>query len=110
MKAAMSTSTEMTTQKMKFYYLPGAILYHIIPEKKLTDDYFQRLTYGIGVSERYRTKQISQKKYLQRLWKESIKWGGTLVLWTGFALRGQFAKGNKLVLFRKNVTKGLLKG
>ena len=101
---------KMTSHKMKFYYLPTAILYHIIPEKKLTDDYFQRLTYGIGVSEYYRTKQISQKKYLHRLWKECIKWGGTLVLWCSFALRGQFAKGNKLIAFRKNVTRGLLKG
>lgn len=101
---------KMTTRGMKFYYLPNAILYHIIPEKKLTNDYFRRLTYSIGVSERYRTRQISQKKYLNRLWKECIKWGGTLVLWLSFALKGQFAKGNKLVAFRANVTRGLLKG
>ena len=101
---------KMTSQGMKFYYLPTAILYHLIPPKKLTQDYFDRLTYGIGVSERYRTKQIGQGKYLGRLVKEAIKWGGTLVLWTGFALKGQFKKGNKLVAFRKNVTKGLLRG
>lgn len=101
---------KMTTQGMKFYYLPTAILYHIIPAKKLTPDYFNRLTYGIGVSERYRTKQISQKKYLNRLYKEVIKWGGTLVLWCGFAARLQFSKANKLIIFRYNVTKGLLKG
>ena len=101
---------KMTSQGMKFYYLPTAILYHLIPPKKLTQDYFDRLTYGIGVSERYRTKQIGQGKYMGRLVKEAIKWGGTLVLWTGFALKGQFKKGNKLVAFRKNVTKGLLRG
>lgn len=101
---------KMTTRGIKFYYLPTAILYHIIPEKKLTTDYFNRLTYGIGVSERYRTKQISQKKYLGRLWKEAIKWGGTLVLWFRFALCGQLAAANKLVIFRWNVTKGLLGG
>ena len=94
---------------MKFYYLPNAILYHLIPPKKLTQDYFDRLTYGIGVSERCRTLQISKQKYHKRLLKEAVKWGGTLVLWTGFALKGQLAKGNKLVAFRKNVTRGLLK-
>ena len=67
-----------------------------------------RLTYGIGVSERYRTLQISRKKYLNRLAKEAVKWGGTLVLWCSYALRLQFAKGNKLVAFRRNVTRGLL--
>lgn len=101
---------KMTSRGMKFYYLPNAILYHLIPPKKLTQDYFDRLTFGIGVSERYRTQQIGKKKYLVRLAKEAVKWGGTLVLWTGFALRGQFNKGNKLVAFRKNVTRGLICG
>jgi GT2 family glycosyltransferase len=99
---------KMTTHGMKFYYLPTAILYHLIPPKKLTQDYFDRLTHSIGVSERYRTRQIGTGKYLKRIVKEGVKWGGTMVLWTGFALRGQFAKGNKLVTFRYNVTRGLL--
>ena len=101
---------KVTSRGMKFYYLPTAILYHLIPPKKLTQDYFNRLTYGIGVSERYRTKQIGTKKYLARLVKEAVKWGGTLVLWTGFALKGQFNKGNKLIVFRRNVTRGLISG
>jgi hypothetical protein len=100
---------KMTSRGMKFYYLPNAILYHLIPPKKLTQDYFNRLTFGIGISERYRTQQIGKKKYLARLAKEAVKWGGTLVLWTGFALRGQFNKGNKLIAFRRNVTQGLLR-
>lgn len=101
---------KMTTAGMHFYYLPTAILYHLIPSKKLTKDYFDRLTYSIGVSERYRTLQIGKKKYIVRLAKEAIKWGGTLILWMSFALKGQFGKGNKLVAFRRNVTKGLLCG
>lgn len=99
---------KMTTRGMKFYYLPTAILYHIIPDKKLTPDYFQRLTYSIGVSERYRTRQIGTGKYINRLFKECIKWGGTLALWCSFAVKGQCAKGNKLIRFRHNVTRGLL--
>lgn len=99
---------KMTSRGMRFYYLPTAILYHLIPPKKLTKDYFDRLTYGIGVSERMRTLQIGKKKYLSRMVKEAVKWGGTLVLWTGFALKGQFNKGNKLIAFRKNVTLGLV--
>lgn len=101
---------KMTTNGMRFFYLPTAILYHIIPAKKLTQDYFNRLTYGIGVSERYRTRQISTSKYLKRIVREGIKWGGTIVLWLGFAVRLQFAKANKLVVFRWNVTRGLLFG
>lgn len=99
---------KMTSRHIRFFYLPTAILYHIIPEKKLTQDYFDRLTYSIGVSERYRTLQISKKKYRNRLMKEAVKWGGTLVLWCKFAITFQFSKGDKLVAFRRNVTRGLL--
>lgn len=99
---------KMTTIGIRFFYLPTAILYHIIPEKKLTQDYFNRLTYSIGVSERYRTLQISKGKYLKRLFSEAIKWAATLVLWLKFAITLQFSKGNKLVLFRWNVTRGLV--
>lgn len=99
---------KMTSRGMKFYYLPTAILYHLIPPKKLTKDYFNCLTYSIGVSERYRTLQIGKKKYFVRLAKEAVKWAGTIVLWISFALKGQFCKGNKLVVFRWNVTRGLL--
>lgn len=99
---------KMTTRGMRFYYLPTAILYHIIPPQKLTQDYFDRLTHGIGVSERYRTQQISKKKYRKRLLLEAYKWCGTLALWCSFVIKGQPAKGNKLVQFRRNVTKGLL--
>ena len=101
---------KMTSLHIRFFYLPTAILYHIIPEKKLTQDYFDRLTYSIGVSERYRTLQISRKKYYARLFKEAVKWGGTIVLWCKFLITLQPAKGNKLVAFRRNVTRGLLTG
>lgn len=99
---------KMTSRGMKFYYLPTAILYHLIPPRKLTQDYFNRLTAGIGASERYRTKQISQWKYLKRIVMEGVKWAATLLLWCMFVLKGEWHKGNKLMAFRWNVTHGLL--
>lgn len=99
---------KMKAMGMRIYYLPNAILFHLIPDRKLTEDYFNQVSYGIGQSERQRTKSISQRKYFKRLFQEAVKWGGTIVLWIGFALKGQFKKGNKLVAFRKRVTRGLL--
>lgn len=101
---------KMTARGMAFYYLPNSILYHIIPEKKLTKDYFDRLTYGIGVSERYRTLRISKTKYLKRLLSECVKWAATIAIWVFFVLRFQPRKGCKVVAFRWNVTRGLLFG
>ena len=99
---------KMVAEGMTFRYLPGAILYHSIPHYKLEPDYFNRLTRGIGDSERLRTKAISGRAYILRLFKELVKWGGTIALWCGYALRGRFKCGNMLVRFRANVTAGLL--
>ena len=99
---------KMRTQGMRIYYLPNAILYHLIPERKLTDDYFNLVSYGIGQSERYRTKSISKSKYRKRLFQEAVKWGGTIALFLVFIVTLSPMKGWKLIQFRHNVTKGLL--
>ena len=93
---------------MQVLYLPTPILHHIIPQTKLEEDYFNRLTLQIGRSERMRTLAISKSKYIKRLFSEGVKWGGTLALLGIYTLQGHPMKGWKLVLFRRNVTKGLL--
>ena len=99
---------KMKAQGMRFMYLPKMILHHIIPQKKLERNYFDRLTKQIGISERQRTLAISKGKYINRLFKEAIKWGGTLVLLCLYTISFHPMKGWKLVLFRCNVTQGLL--
>jgi len=99
---------KMRAQGMRFMYLPKMILHHIIPQKKLERDYFDRLTYQIGLSERQRTLAIGKGKYINRLLKEAVKWLGTFVLLFGYTLQGCPMKGWKLVLFRRNVSRGLL--
>ena len=98
---------KMKAQGMRFMYLPKMILHHIIPQKKLERDYFDRLTLQIGQSERQRTLAIGKGKYINRLAKEAVKWCGTIVLLLGYTLQGAPMKGWKLVLFRRNVSRGL---
>ena len=98
---------KMNALGMAILYVPNAILYHIIPEQKLQKDYFNRLTYSIGQSERTRTLNISVTKYLKRLFLELIKWSASLVLCIGYTLALTPQKGFKLLVFRWNVTKGL---
>lgn len=93
---------------MQVLYLPWPVLHHSIPPYKLQEDYFNRLTTQMGVSERQRTLAISQLEYSKRLFNEAIKWGGTLVLWLRYAIVGQVSKGDKLISFRTKVTRGLL--
>ncbi len=90
------------------YYLPDIAVEHCIPTSRTTDEYICHLGLGVGQSERQRTLAISKLEYSKRLLMEGIKWVGTLTLWIGYCLQGHPTKGNKLFLFRRNVTKGLL--
>ena len=96
-------------QNGNIYYFPDVVVQHVIPPSRTTKDYIERLGEGVGRSERIRTLGISKWEYLKRLFSELVKWGGTIVLWLGFALRGQLEKGNILFTFRRKVTSALLK-
>ena len=98
----------MRKRKMKIFYLPKAILYHIIPKRKLEKKYFNQLTYEIGKSERQRTLSYSRLKFAERLFVELLKWGATCVLFLFYLIKLTPKKGGKLLIFRRNVTKGLL--
>ena len=100
---------KMTAAGMHFWYLPDAILYHSIPVYKLQKTFFDRLTHSIGASERLRTKALGPKAYCRRLVAEGVKWGGTLVLSLFYLLTLRPSCGAKLIRFRWNVTRGLVK-
>ena len=99
---------KMKRQGMQFIYLPDAILYHSIPGYKLEQDYFDRVTRGIGSSERARTYWVGQKAYRRRLLSEANKWVVTIALWCFYLITFRPQCGNKLVQFRRNVTKALI--
>ena len=99
---------KMKREGMQFVYLPDAILYHSIPGYKLEADYFNRLTTGIGQSERARTLRIGKSSYRKRLLSELKKWCATIVLWCFYLITFRPGRGNMLIRFRRNVTKALL--
>lgn len=99
---------KMKREGMQFVYLPQAILYHSIPGYKLEADYFNRLTAGIGQSERARTLRIGKSSYRKRLLSELKKWCATIVLWCFYLITLRPQRGNMLIQFRRNVTKALL--
>jgi len=90
------------------YYFPEIPIYHYIPEYKTTDEFFDRLTYSVGKSERIRTKSISGKEYAKRLVLESVKWAASFILFFWYLLKLSPGKGTRLLRFRWDVTKGLL--
>lgn len=89
-------------------YFPGIKVQHCIPPKRTTKSFIAQLGLGVGCSEKLRTQNISIFSYYKRLFMECVKWGGTIVIWFYYAIQGHCEKGNILVLFRANITKGLL--
>ena len=88
-------------------YFPNIGVKHCIPGRRTTREFVGRLAYGVGVSERLRTKNLGSFAYCKRLFMECIKWAGTIVLWCLYTIKGQHPKGAILVMFRHHVTKGL---
>jgi glycosyltransferase involved in cell wall biosynthesis len=99
---------KMKRHGMQFVYLPDAILYHSIPDYKLEQDYFDRVTEGIGRSERARTFWVNDRAYKKRLLQEANKWIATIVLWCFYLVTFRPQCGKKIVQFRRNVTKALI--
>ena len=91
-------------------YFPNIKVEHCIPPKRTTKEFIAKMGYGIGISERLRTRKLGGFSYVKRICAEFVKWGGTMVIWFYYVIRGHYPKGEILVLFRYNVSKGLLLG
>ena len=73
------------------YYVPTAIMWHIIPPRKISREYFESLCYQVGRTQRLRAG----------------KWGATLLLALGFLLRFSVPKARYLLLMRRQITRGI---
>lgn len=82
-------------------YAPRAVMYHIIPPQKLSREYFVRLSYNTGLSQRRRALLH------RRLWRlrfgELIKWLATLCL----CLVHRPAQSRYLIIMRYNISRGI---
>jgi glycosyltransferase involved in cell wall biosynthesis len=88
------------------WYVPGAVMYHRIPDTKLTQAYFEKLCYNIGISQRARWR--GSRVMLGVC--EGLKWGATLLLATGYLLCGRCAKAQWLIRMRRCITRGMVLG
>ena len=86
---------------MACYYVPRAVMYHIIPDEKLTPDYFDRLAYNVGVSQRRRAELHGSLFGLYV--REAAKWVATLVL----CLVHRPEQSRYLLRLRRGITRGI---
>lgn len=83
------------------WYVPGAVIRHIIPPEKLTESYFRRLCYNVGRSQRLRAAIHDRRRKARIL--EIMKWGATLLL----CLSLRPVQARWLLRMRREITKGL---
>lgn len=89
------------------YYLPNVEIEHIIPESRTTIEYIERAGLGIGISEQIRCTSAGKQCLRKRHFQEFVKWCGTIVLATYYAITFRPQTSKVMLKFRKNVTKGL---
>ena len=83
------------------WYVPQAVMWHIIPAEKLTTDYLDRLSYHIGISQRRRA--LRDGKLSGALVAECVKWVATLLL--GLTLSPR--KWVRVVRMRRQISRGV---
>lgn len=87
------------------YFVPNAAIYHHIPDSKLTDDYFDRLSYNVGLSKRMRAEaddcldNLLKKEALKQLVSYGLALLYTIVL--------QPLKAKYLLRMRNGIYKGV---
>lgn len=84
------------------WYVPDAVMWHIIPPEKLTESFFRRLCRNVGVSQHLRA--VIHHRYPRALLLEILKWGATGLLCLTMTPR----KSLWLIRMRWEISRGLV--
>ncbi|MBR5850200.1 MAG: glycosyltransferase family 2 protein [Alistipes sp.] len=87
------------------WYLPEAVIWHIIPPEKCTLEYLKRLARNNGLSQMRRAVLRGENPNWMLL-REGLKWVATLLLCCTMLP----AKGHALFLMRREISRGILAG
>jgi glycosyltransferase involved in cell wall biosynthesis len=90
------------------WYVPDAIVHHVIPASRLRKEFIKKLGIGIGKSEFIRSSKISNLQYLISWVKEILKWILTVFISLVYLIVFQTSKALMLIKFRFWVSKGLM--
>jgi glycosyltransferase involved in cell wall biosynthesis len=90
------------------WYIPNAIVHHVISASRLKPEFIKKLGTGIGRSECIRSTNISKQAFLKSILIEIFKWITTIIISIGYFLTFQIEKATMLYKFRAWVTSGLL--
>lgn len=87
------------------YFVPNAAIFHHIPDAKLTDEYFDRLSYNVGRSKALRAQ--SDEEFSELMASERRKRVVTYILAALYTIALQPIKAQYLIRMRKGIYKGI---
>jgi len=93
----------------QMWYVPSAIVYHLVPIERTTPEFIKRQAIGIGNSQRQHATIKGNFSFIKSLIYESGKWVITISLFLSYFLLLRFAAAIMLIKFRYWVSKGILK-
>ena len=89
----------------RVYYVPQAKVYHHISTDKLTPEYFDALSYGVGRSKRIRAEKVGELNFLYA--DERRKCHVTNLLALLYVLTFRFEKAKWLLRMRRGISRGV---
>lgn len=89
------------------YYVPQVLVHHIIPDKRVTNEYIKGLAVGVGSSEKTRLKSLGLATRAHKILDEIFKLAASLILALKYLILLHPAKAWMLIRFRFWVWKGL---
>jgi glycosyltransferase involved in cell wall biosynthesis len=89
----------------RVFYTPHAIAYHHIADRKLTPEYFDKLSYGVGVSKRIRAEKFGTEEELFRDERKKRRYAKILAIL--YTLTFQLQKAKWLMRMRNGISKGV---
>jgi glucosyl-dolichyl phosphate glucuronosyltransferase len=97
----------MRDKGMQIWYVPDAIVHHVVPEARLTEEFIKKQGHGVGKSENVRLRTAG-RSLGSAYFRELFKWAATFAIAFGYLIALAPAKSRMLILFRYWVSKGLL--
>lgn len=87
------------------YYVPGAVIYHHVPGSKLTEEYFRKLSFGVGRSKYVRADIEGNVNALFADERRKRLYTAVLCIWYVLTLRP--SKAVWLARMRNGISKGI---
>ncbi len=92
----------------EMWYVPEAVVYHLVPIERTKDEFVRRQALGIGKSERVRSLAQSKIKFYISSIKELMKWGASILISIYYLITLKPASSRIILKFRGWVSQGLL--